>query len=78
MVAAQAPQTLQIPMFSRFSKTLCVFFRMTPVGFQEGPGRALKVVGAPQLGPREPSGKLIWSIGAIFWRLCISKSESGL
>ena len=37
---------------------------MAPVGFQEGPGRAPKVVGAPQLGPREPSGKLIRSIGA--------------
>ena len=44
------------------------FFRMAPVGFQEGPGRAPKVVGAPQLGPREPSGKLIRSIGALFWR----------
>ena len=52
---------------------LIFFFRMAPVGFQEGPGRAPKVVGAPQLGPREPSGKLIRSIGALFWRSWICK-----
>ena len=39
---------------------------MAPVGFQECPGRAPKVGGAPQLGPREPLGKLIRSIGALF------------
>ena len=36
------------------------------MGFQEGSGRAPKVGGVPQLGPREPSGKLIRSIGALF------------
>ena len=51
---------------------------MAPMGFQEGPGFAPKVWGAPQLGPREPSGKLIRPIGPIFGGPRFAKRSQGL
>ena len=68
-----APNITNTDVFVILQK-LSFFFRMAPVGFQEGPGRAPKVVGAPQLGLREPSGKFIRSIGALFWRSGICKT----
>ena len=67
-----APNVTNTDVFVIIQK-LSFFFRMAPVGSHEGPGRAPKVVGASQLGPREPSGKLIRSMGALFWRSWICK-----
>ena len=63
------PKRYKSRCFSHSPKTL--FFRTS--GISGGSRETPKVVGAPQLGPRELSGKLIRSIGALFWRSWICK-----